>query len=155
MSEKPIRLQLSRKRGFRLRDASRAINGLDAVKVDRSTRFGNPVSCKRPFGCPRHAQFEREAWEDDGGNVSETCCCVGAYKHWLETGLRGEPSRTGYLSLAVDALAGYPRRAKVLAGLASLRGKNLACWCALDEPCHADVLLELANAPLPQQGGKG
>lgn len=26
-----------------------------------------------------------------------------------------------------------------------LRGKNLACWCPLDEPCHADVLLELAN----------
>jgi len=26
-----------------------------------------------------------------------------------------------------------------------LRGKNLACWCKLDEPCHADVLLELAN----------
>jgi len=27
----------------------------------------------------------------------------------------------------------------------ALRGKNLACWCALDQPCHADVLLELAN----------
>ena len=27
----------------------------------------------------------------------------------------------------------------------SLRGKNLACWCKLGEPCHADVLLELAN----------
>lgn len=27
-----------------------------------------------------------------------------------------------------------------------LRGKNLACWCRLDRPCHADVLLELANA---------
>jgi Domain of unknown function (DUF4326) len=27
-----------------------------------------------------------------------------------------------------------------------LRGKNLACWCALDAPCHADVLLRLANA---------
>jgi hypothetical protein len=26
-----------------------------------------------------------------------------------------------------------------------LRGKNLACWCPLDKPCHADVLLELAN----------
>lgn len=26
-----------------------------------------------------------------------------------------------------------------------LAGKDLACWCALDEPCHADVLLELAN----------
>jgi hypothetical protein len=28
-----------------------------------------------------------------------------------------------------------------------LRGKNLACWCKLDQPCHADVLLELANTP--------
>ena len=27
-----------------------------------------------------------------------------------------------------------------------LRSKNLACWCPLDQPCHADVLLELANA---------
>jgi hypothetical protein len=26
-----------------------------------------------------------------------------------------------------------------------LRGKNLACWCALDSPCHADVLLQIAN----------
>jgi hypothetical protein len=24
----------------------------------------------------------------------------------------------------------------------------LGCWCRLDQPCHADVLLELANAPL-------
>ena len=30
--------------------------------------------------------------------------------------------------------------------LAALRGKDLACWCRLDQPCHADVLLELANA---------
>lgn len=29
-----------------------------------------------------------------------------------------------------------------------LRGKDLACWCPLDQPCHADVLLELANRPL-------
>ena len=29
---------------------------------------------------------------------------------------------------------------------APLRGKNLACWCKIDEPCHADVLLELAIA---------
>lgn len=26
-----------------------------------------------------------------------------------------------------------------------LHGKNLACWCPLDRPCHADVLLEMAN----------
>ena len=27
----------------------------------------------------------------------------------------------------------------------ALRGKDLACWCPLGRPCHADVLLELAN----------
>jgi hypothetical protein len=30
--------------------------------------------------------------------------------------------------------------------LAPLRGHDLACWCPLDQPCHADVLLELANS---------
>jgi Domain of unknown function (DUF4326) len=29
---------------------------------------------------------------------------------------------------------------------ACLRGKNLACWCPLGQPCHADVLLEMANS---------
>lgn len=25
--------------------------------------------------------------------------------------------------------------------LGPLRGKDLACWCPLDQPCHADILL--------------
>lgn len=29
---------------------------------------------------------------------------------------------------------------------AELGGKDLVCWCPLDQPCHADVLLEIANA---------
>lgn len=29
---------------------------------------------------------------------------------------------------------------------AELRGRDLACYCPLDEPCHADVLLEIANS---------
>ena len=29
--------------------------------------------------------------------------------------------------------------------LEPLRGKNLACWCKVGDPCHADILLELAN----------
>jgi Domain of unknown function (DUF4326) len=29
--------------------------------------------------------------------------------------------------------------------LAELAGRDLACWCPLDLPCHADVLLDLAN----------
>lgn len=30
--------------------------------------------------------------------------------------------------------------------LEPLRGHDIVCWCPLDQPCHADVLLELANA---------
>jgi hypothetical protein len=26
-----------------------------------------------------------------------------------------------------------------------LRGKDLACWCKADQPCHADILLRIAN----------
>lgn len=37
-------------------------------------------------------------------------------------------------------------RAFFMDRVAELRGKNLACWCPLDAPCHADVLLELANS---------
>lgn len=29
---------------------------------------------------------------------------------------------------------------------AELRGKDLMCFCPLDQPCHADVLLEIANS---------
>ena len=35
-----------------------------------------------------------------------------------------------------------------------LRGKNLACWCKLGDPCHADVLLEIANASPPVEQAK-
>jgi len=31
--------------------------------------------------------------------------------------------------------------------IAPLRGHDLACWCKIGDPCHADILLELANRP--------
>ncbi len=34
-----------------------------------------------------------------------------------------------------------------------LKGKDLACWCPLDQPCHADVLLKLANG-ITKKGGE-
>ncbi len=37
-------------------------------------------------------------------------------------------------------------RAGFTLDLGELRGKDLACWCSLDQPCHADVLLELLAA---------
>lgn len=43
---------------------------------------------------------------------------------------------------ANDRVAGFVFRRTVRR---ELRGKNLACWCRLDQPCHADVLLEIAN----------
>lgn len=27
-----------------------------------------------------------------------------------------------------------------------LKGKNLSCWCKVGEPCHADILLKIANS---------
>lgn len=37
----------------------------------------------------------------------------------------------------------------------TLRGKNLACWCPLGTPCHADVLLAIANGgAVPKVGGR-
>lgn len=39
-----------------------------------------------------------------------------------------------------------PLAMELRAQLGDLRGKDLCCWCPLDQPCHADVLLELANS---------
>jgi Domain of unknown function (DUF4326) len=45
-----------------------------------------------------------------------------------------------------DLLYGLEDSAEdLLTGLTELYGKDLCCWCALDAPCHADVLLEIAN----------
>lgn len=49
--------------------------------------------------------------------------------------------------LTTDGItAGIPERKQAMLNhLHELKGKNLACWCAAGKPCHADVLLELAN----------
>lgn len=39
--------------------------------------------------------------------------------------------------------------------LDELRGRDLACSCPCDRPCHADVLLELANGPEPVKEPQG
>ena len=63
------------------------------------------------------------------------------------------PSATGPVCVTVTresavALVRIYVEARVLfehGWLDPLRGHDLACWCPLDQPCHADVLLELAN----------
>jgi len=97
----------------------------NTVKVDRTTKFGNP--------------FPPKVYGQQGA--------VDLFQRWI----RGEMS-----SLEMSGLSRQDRwskkppslslasvRAQMLADLPTLRGKNLACWCA--GPCHADTLLELAN----------
>ena len=59
----PVRLRLSRAKGFDLQAHSRAVNGLEAVKVDRSTKWGNPFIVGKPsaFTGGRPVQDNRHA----------------------------------------------------------------------------------------------
>lgn len=63
--------------------------------------------------------------------------------------VRNNTAISGALATVVEAAAisvrHFRRHARSLP-VHELRGKNLACFCPLDQPCHADVLLELANA---------
>jgi hypothetical protein len=63
-------------------------------------------------------------------------------------------SKSGVMYICVptieDAVECYremilKHRPDLLARIGELRGKDLACWCKLGSPCHADVLLEIAN----------
>lgn len=38
---------------------------------------------------------------------------------------------------------------RIIRDIAQLRGHDLACWCPIGQPCHADVLIRLANLPKP------
>jgi len=60
-------------------------------------------------------------------------------------GLPGMPSTKMDAVDAVMCFELFIPQFAVEAARKELRGKNLACFCALDQPCHADVLLELAN----------
>jgi hypothetical protein len=95
----------------------------NTVKVDRTTMWGNPFSV-------------------------------------VEHGTPGRMLNASYIAVptAEDAVECFremlkhegPRADALRSALPDLRGKNLACWCKPGEPCHADVLLEIANAnPAP------
>ncbi|MGW7433419.1 DUF4326 domain-containing protein [Streptomyces sp. NPDC054861] len=101
----------------------------DCVIVDRTSRFGNPfgiADAVRDFGYTR---------DEARAHV------VAAFRSWLSG------HRDHWLGDEGDRA-----RERILAGLDELAGKDLACVCALDEKCHADVLLEWAAAPdLPRR----
>lgn len=56
--------------------------------------------------------------------------------------MRGEATRQTVIDRYRDWIQTQPH---LMSQLGELRGHNLVCWCA-PLPCHADILLELANA---------
>ena len=69
----------------------------------------------------------------------------------------GNPFVVGPGTTRADAVRHFERELSDASGVVgytvsdvrdALAGRDLACWCPLDEPCHADVLLRLANAPV-------
>jgi hypothetical protein len=101
----PQRIQLSRAKGWRMPE--------NTVKVDRSTRWGNPFRMADLWFPGQNTQAEA------------TRMAVDHFRDWL--------ARPAQVGLAAEIKE-------------KLRGKNLACWCKPCTPCHADVLLEIANA---------
>lgn len=139
----PIRIRLSRAKGWRM--------PANTVKVVRPGRWGNPFNLRDSSHC-----WTALAHGFKGHALGRQMASVFMFEAWVRRGhettvegcglYMGKDAKTGVpIALAPDIVAPAPP------SLADIRehlaGKNLACWCALDAPCHADVLLELANRP--------
>ena len=117
---KPQRIRLSRRAGFNLQDASRALNGLPAVNCARPGPLGNPFIVGQDGTRAECVDLFRKLC---AGFLclSKSWECLRRQNEFLQKGL-----------------------SLIKAG--HLRGKNAACHCPLDgKPCHCDVYLEIAN----------
>jgi hypothetical protein len=121
ISKRPVRIQRKRTKGWKMPE--------NTVSVTRPGPFGNPFLVRE---C-RQAGFQ-------GTDEEIARRCVEAFRAWVDS---------PYWRTNWDGEEAERARGELLRRLPELRGKNLACWCALDQPCHADVLLELANAEAP------
>lgn len=116
----PVRVQLRRTKGWRLPP--------NTISVARPTRWGNPFTIGGRFmlGDPDPATRLPMSWCWAADHIAD--------------------DRFTLIETRAQAVDFYRRlRTAHPIDLHELRGKNLACWCPLDQPCHADVLLELAN----------
>lgn len=124
----PIRIQLSRKKGWRMPP--------NTVKVTRGPgmKWGNPFRLGGWFmiGDPDNRRdFMRMIW------------CQAANKAIADR----TPGKFTLINTSTEAVEFFRRLMEISPmDVYALRGKNLACWCPLGSPCHADVLLEFANA---------
>lgn len=95
------------------------------VYVGRGSDFGNPFAIG---DCvySKSAHFNEDATLHDGVLEVTPQNCLRLFGLW-----------------ATQMAEHYP------VWLERLRGKDLACWCKEGEPCHADILLQMANQPSP------
>lgn len=119
----PERIQRKRTAGWRM--------PAGAVVVDRSTKWGNPIDLS-DVGAQFPSLNDRQVAQS----------VVLDFRALAERGRLSFPNwrRLGGERGPIEWT--YPSVGEIRAELA---GKDLACWCALDMPCHADVLLEIAN----------
>ncbi len=134
---RPRRVQLRRTKGWRMPE--------NTVSVARPGKWGNPHCISnvgvQPFGD-----------EDDDGvptDVGPWLCHNAGPRDlagwYFPTKREAAEKAVAMYRWRMEADTPAQSRIKARDDLAELRGKNLACWCPLDQPCHADVLLELAN----------
>jgi len=135
----PVRVQLSRRKGWRMPE--------NTIVVARPSKWGNPYRLDDD-----HRAYSRLPWR----SRERAQGCVDHYRQMAIEGFVTAPyTRVPRPDVGPEAFT-FGAHSVVEVAPIYLRGKNLACWCELGMPCHADVLLELANAPtLPADRGEG
>lgn len=135
----PERIQRKRTKGWRM--------PAGAIYVGRPSRWGNPFAVGEYF-------VSRGPWADapypDVGPSRERDAVTGWGKPYREI-----VAPVANRAHAVDLFRAHIAYENIYWApdviRAGLFGADLACWCPLDDehgnrvPCHADVLLELAN----------
>lgn len=95
---------------------------------------------------PERVQLSRKAgWRMPPNTVS--VARPGKWGNPFRVGDFGIPDQTAAVQRYREWLDGRVTGPERPVSFEELRGKNLACWCQPGTPCHADVLLEIANAP--------
>lgn len=75
------------------------------------------------------------------GEHGTAAVCVDLYRALL----------AGYVCISAGNVPAQEKaHAHVKEHLQALKGKNLACFCSLAKPCHADVLLGIVNGSAHQ-----
>jgi hypothetical protein len=126
----PKRIQRHRSRGWRM--------PADAMYVGRPSRWGNP------FRIYQGNSVIGPQWSVARDTWSHIPADQAIHGYITSSSPLGNERA---VALFHDLLAVRRREEpeRLRQWLAPLRGRDLACWCALGQPCHADVLLDLAN----------